>query len=185
MVLSAFGATAQANSNVVTVESINTQAIVTMEALSSMALINWKVGDATDYNVSLGGFGMNGTMRKEATKEEGEAIWIKSELKLPIMQDTQEMLMDRNTGKVLKYLHNGKEENMPDEKVEIVKTAYESVTVPAGTYKCTHVWAKSEQVQDIQIWMNNRDIALDGAAKMYMDQGQIKITMELTKSNKQ
>lgn len=177
-----FSLAVSANTNVVTMEQINT--IQTAASLSTLALIDWKVGDAQAYKVVLGGFGMEGTMNKEVTKEEGNAVWVKQELKLPIMSDKSEMLMDRNSGKILKYIHNGKEEKAPEGDVEIISTSQETIEVPAGKFKVIHVKAKSKDVQDIQIWINPRDIALDGAAKLYMDQGQIKITMELTKFTK-
>jgi hypothetical protein len=175
---------ASAQAQEFTVAEFNTQDL--LRSVSTLSLINWKVGDSQDYKVVLSGFGMEGTLAKVATKEEnnGTAIWVKNEMKLPIMNDTQEILFDRNTAKVLKYIHNGKEEQLPDDKIEIVETKNEEVTVPAGTFKSTHVIAKSKQVKQIDIWINPRDISLDGAAKMFMDQGQVKITMELTKFTK-
>lgn len=168
-----------AKAEVFTVADINS--IDLMRSVSTLALINWKVGDSQDYKVSMG-FGLEGTLHKEATKEEndGQAIWVKNEMKLPIMNDTQEILFDRKTAKVLKYVHNGKEEQLPDDKIEIVDTKNEEVTVPAGTFKSMHVRAKTKQVSQIDIWINPRDVSLDGAIKEYMDQGMMKITIELT-----
>lgn len=176
--MSGFIANAQA-ADVASAVQINTQLM--MDTISTMALINWKVGDNSDYAVTLEGLPINGTLHKEATKEEGNGIWLKQDLDLMIQKDSQEILMDRNTGKVLKYVHNGKEEAMPDDKIEIVSTNSAQITVPAGTYKVMHIVAKSKQIPAIEIWENTRDICLDGTAKTYMDQGQVKITMELTK----
>lgn len=179
-----FGLMANAQAaDVATAVQINTQLL--LGTVDTMALINWKVGDSEDYKVDLGGLPINGTMHKEATKEEGNGIWIKQDLDLMIQKDSQEMLMDRNTGKVLKFVHNGKEEEMPSDKIEIISTNNATVTVPAGTFKVMHIVAKSQQVPAIEIWENTRDISLDGTAKTYIDQGQIKITMELTKFVKQ
>ena len=176
--MSVAGTAAQAN--VFTVSQIHSEALTTLNTISTMALINWKVGDSADMKVELGGMPFGGTMHKEATKEEGTGIWLKSQLNLTIMNDEQEMLLDRNTGKVLKFIHNGKEEALPDEKITIVKTEAAQITVPAGTFKCMHIVAKSDQVPAIELWENTRDVSLDGALKEYMDQGQVKITMELT-----
>jgi hypothetical protein len=175
----ALGFIGSANAAIVTKDAIQTA--ITQSNLASLALIDWKVGDAQDYNVDLGLPGFGGTMHKEATKEEGNGIWVKQQLELPIMNDTSEMLMDRNTGKILKFIHNGKEEAVPSGDIEIVKTENTQITVPAGTFKVMHVIAKSKDVSQIELWANPRVISLDGGAKMYMDQGQIKITMELTK----
>ncbi|MBI3557581.1 MAG: hypothetical protein HY074_15075 [Deltaproteobacteria bacterium] len=180
IIMSAVAGSAQAN--IVTIEQINTQQLMT--SVATMALINWKVGDMQDSKVSLS-LGMEGTMHKEATKEEGNGIWIKNVLTLPIQSDTQELLIDRTSGKTLKYVHNGKEEQMPESNIEIIGTKNETITVPAGTFKVTHVSAKSKDVQAIEIWMNPRDISLDGAAKEFLDQGMIKITLELTSFKKQ
>jgi hypothetical protein len=174
---------APASAATLSLDQIQQMEITRTQAM--LSLINWKVGDLQDYKVTLG-MGLDGTMHKEVTKDEGSsAVWIKQELKLPIMNDTSEVLYDRNTGKVLKYVHNGKEESLPDDKIEIVSTKNDVVEVPAGKFKVLHVVAKSEKVKQIEIWMNPREISMDGAAKLYMDQGMIKITMELTKFVKQ
>lgn len=176
LVLSAFGSAAGATT--ITLEQIQKMEIA--RASAALALIDWKVGDSQDYKVTLG-FGLEGTMHKDAFKEEGNAIWIRQELKLPVANDSSELLIDRNSGKVLKFIHNGKEEQVPDDKIEIVSSKNDVVEVPAGKFKVLHVTAKSKNVQQIEIWLNPRDISLDGAAKVYMDQGMMKITMELTK----
>lgn len=177
LVLSA--TSAFANTTVVTLEQI--QRFDIARSASTMSMIDWKVGDAQSYKVTLGGFGMEGTMEKEAIKEEGNGIWIRQELKLPIMNDKSEILFDRDSGEILKYIHNGKEEAAPKGDLEVISTKQTTVEVPAGKFKVLHVMAKSKDVKDIQVWMNPTEIALDGAAKMYMDQGQVKITMLLTK----
>ena len=172
-------ASASANTTVVTLEQI--QKFEIARSASTLSMIDWKVGDSQSYKVVLSGFGMEGTMQKDAIKEEGNGIWIRQELKLPIMNDKSEILFDRDTGEILKYIHNGKEEAAPKGDLEVISTKQSTIQVPAGKFKVLHVMAKSKDVQDIQVWMNPTEIALDGAAKMYMDQGQVKITMELTK----
>jgi hypothetical protein len=159
-------------------------ATATPEEEAAMALIDWKVGDTQDYKVTLS-MGLEGTMHKEAFKEEGNGVWIRQEMKLPIMNDTSELLMDRNSGKILKYVHNGKEENIPDGKIDVIATKNDVVEVPAGKFKVLHVTAKSKDVKQIDIWANMREISLDGTAKVVLDQGQIQITMELASFKKQ
>jgi hypothetical protein len=175
--------TAFADINVVTVDSIQKAELA--RTISTLSLIDWKVGDSTNYKVSISGFGMEGTMTKEAFAEEGNAIWVRQELKLPIMNDKSEMLFDRDSAQVIKYIHNGKEETPPESKVEVISTKQETIEVPAGKFKVLHVMAKSKDVKDIQIWMNPREIPLDGGAKVYMDQGSAKITLTLLKFVKQ
>lgn len=173
------GLTASAQANpVVTLGQI--QAIEAIRTTTHLAAIEWKIGDAQTYKVTLG-MGLDGTMEKEAFKEEGNGVWVRQQLKLPIMNDSSEMLIDRNSGKILKYLHNGKEEKLPDGQLEIVSTKNEVIEVPAGKFKVLYILAKSKDVQKMEIWMNPREISLDGAAKVFIDQGMMKITLELTK----
>ncbi len=153
-------------------------------SLHAQALIDWKVGDSQDYKVKMG-FGLPGSLQKKATKEEGNGIWIYQEMKLGPVKDISELLVDRNTGQVLKFIHNGKEEKVPDTQIEVISIKNESIEVPAGKFKVMHITAKSKQAKQIEMWVNNREIALDGAAKVYLDQGLIKVTMELTKFLKQ
>lgn len=179
------GSSAQAASvdtDVMTVNEIQNIELVATQA--TLSLINWKVGDYTDYKVTAG-FGLSGTMHKEAFKEEGNGIWIKQQLQLPVANDTAELLLDRDSGKVLKYIHNGKEETYPDEALEVIESDSADIEVPAGKFHTMHVVAKSKNIKKIEIWINPRDIALDGSAKVIADQGMMKLNLELTKFLKQ
>lgn len=156
------------------------------QSLTSVApydLINWKVGDEANYDVKVGMFGKLGTLVKSVTKEEGGAVWVKQEAKLAIQNDTTEMLMNRADGKILKVIHNGKEENAPDDKPEIISQDTTEVTVPAGTFKCIHVVGKSQKVEKFELWANPRDTVMDGAIKMLIS-GNMEMTMELTSFKK-
>lgn len=165
--------------NIVTLSDIQKAALQTME-LDTQSLIDWKVGDSQEYKVDAG-MGLGGKMVKKATKEEGNAIWVSQELDMMIMKDNSELLIDRDSGKVLKFLHNGKEEQVPNEKIDVISTKQETIQVPAGKFKVLHVTAKTSSGNQLEIWTNPREISLDGAAKLYVDQGMMKITMELTK----
>lgn len=148
------------------------------------ALIEWKVGDKQEFEVS-GVMGMTGTMTKVASKEEGNGIWISQQLTLPIMSDKTELLIDRDSGKTLKMIHNGKEEKAPEGEIEIIKTENTFIEVPAGKFKVMHITAKSKDVKQIDVWANPKLIALDGGAKMVIDQGQMTITLVLKSFVKQ
>lgn len=150
-----------------------------MTAPIPLNLINWKVGETANFDVSVGPFGKLGTMVKTVTREEGNAVWISQNADLAIQKDSSEILLDRATGKVLKYIHNGKEEQMPDDEIEVISQDTTEVTVPAGTFPCMHVVAKSKQVQKIELWANPRDTVMEGTLKMVMS-AQMEITMELT-----
>jgi hypothetical protein len=142
-------------------------------------MINWKVGESASYDVGIGSFGKLGSMNKSVTKEEGGAIWIHTEVNLVIQNDTTDMLINRADGKVLKVIHNGKEEPMnDDDKPEIISQDYAEVTVPAGTFKTIHVTGKTKKVEKFEIWANPRDTVMEGTIKMLIS-GQMEMTSEL------
>ena len=153
---------------------------ITLGNVSAQDVINWKVGDNANYQVSAGSFGKLGTMSQAVTKDEGAALWVKTDTKLAIQNDTAEMLLNKADGKILKYIHNGKEEALPDDKIEIISQDYADVTVPAGTFKAIHITAKTEKVSKIEIWANPRDTVMSGMIKQTMKTQGIDIAVELT-----
>lgn len=153
---------------------------ITLGNVRAMDVINWKVGDNANYQVSAGSFGKLGTMAQTVTKDEGTALWVKTETKLAIQNDTGEMLLNKADGKVLKYIHNGKEEALPDDKIEIISQDYADVTVPAGTFKAIHITAKTEKISKVEIWANPRDTVMSGMIKQAMNTQGIDIVVELT-----
>lgn len=148
-----------------------------------LSMIDWKVGDSQDQRVTV--FGMQGTMHKEATREEGNGIWVRQELAISSNRDVTEVLYDRDSGRVLKLVHNGREESIPQDEIEIIETTQETVEVPAGKFETLHVKARSKKIKQLDVWMNPRQIALDGAAKTAVDQGMMKVAMELVRFRKQ
>ncbi|MCM2322312.1 MAG: hypothetical protein NDJ90_03520 [Oligoflexia bacterium] len=155
------------------------------EVLSAMAttvpfnLINWKVGDQATYDVSAGAFGKMGRMTKEVTREEGNAIWINQAIDLGFQKEVVDILLDRAEGKVLKMIRNGKEEAIPNDKIEIISQDATEITVPAGTFKVIHIVAKSQKVSKIEVWANPRDTVMDGTVKQLMVTDFMDLIMEL------
>ena len=145
----------------------------------AMNLINWKVGEFGDYNLTAM-IGNIGTMHKYVASEQGNAIWVKQEI-TGMMQQTMEILMDRADGHIIEARQNGKKIDMPDDKPEIIDQDSTTVTVPAGTFQAIHVTFKTKQVKKGEVWANPRDITMEGTAKMVLDTGMLPITMELTK----
>lgn len=143
-------------------------------------LINWKVGEYTDYEMSAI-FGNMGNMTKKATAEEGNAIWIKSEVSGMMGNQTTEALIDRADGHIIKFKQDGKDTQIPDDKLEIISQDHTTVTVPAGTFETIHIVAKSEKIKKLEMWANPRDVTLDGGVQMVIDAGMITVTMKLTK----
>lgn len=142
--------------------------------------INWKVGEFSEYDMKAM-FGSLGTMKKQATSEQGNAIWIKEQTSGMMGNKTIEILIDRADGHIVEYREDGQKKDMPDQKLEIISQEHTSVTVPAGTFEAIHITAKTEQVKKLEIWANPRDITLDGTAKMAIDTGMLPVTVELTK----
>jgi hypothetical protein len=95
-----------------------------------------------------------------------------------------EALIDRATAKTLKMIHNGQEEAVPNDKIEIISQDATEVTVPAGTFKAIHVVAKTEKVSKIEVWANPKATVMDGAIKQIVNQGFIDVEMDLTSFHK-
>jgi hypothetical protein len=156
------------------------QIAMAIAAVNPLDLVNWKVGDSAEMDVKAGAFGKLGNISKSVTKEEGNAIWVKQDAKLMTQNEVMEMLISRVDGKVLKLIHNGKEEAVPEDKIEIISQDYTEVTVPAGTFKAIHIVAKTKQVDHVEVWANPRDTVMDGTLKQTMKMQGIDIVTELT-----
>ncbi len=149
-----------------------------MSAVDALNLINWKVGDRMNYQVSML-FG-KGTMVKNVSKDEGTAIWLHQDINLMGQKQTADVLFNKADGKILKMLQNGKEVAVPDDKIEIISQDYAEVTVPAGKFQSIHIVAKSEKVSKIEMWANPTQTAIDGALKQIMATQFGDMTIELT-----
>jgi hypothetical protein len=144
-------------------------------------LINWKVGEYTDYSLEAMGMPL-GTMKKYVASEVGNNIWLNQDMEGGMIGNQKvEVLMDRATGQVLEMKQNGKNVEVPNDPIELIDQETTTITVPAGTFEVIHITARSKQAKKIEVWANPRDIALDGAAQMYIESGFLPMTMKLTK----
>jgi hypothetical protein len=157
---------------------------VALNDASTLNLINWKVGETANYNVSAAFGFIKGTMTKSVASEEGNAIWVRQEVVLAGQNQLIEILMDRADGKVLKMRQNGKDAQVPDEKPEIISQDYAEITVPAGTFKCVHVIAKTKSASKVEIWANPVDTVMEGAVKQIAGSQIGDVTMEMTSFKK-
>ena len=153
-----------------------------IQDMDPLTLLNWKVGDSSDYTVSMS-FG-KGNMHKEVTGEEGNGVWLTQKVAIMGQKDNSQILLDRDTGKVLKMLHNGKEEAVSNEQPEIISQDYTDVTVPAGTFKAMHIVAKTKTVKHLEIWNNTKEVVIDGDIKDIISTQYGDVTLELTKQHK-
>ena len=176
------------NSIELSADQVHQMNLTTLEqsfvTVSPLDLIDWKVGDSMTYDILAAGFGNMGTMDKAVTKDEGTAIWIKQNMAMMGQKEVIEMLISKADGKVLKMLRNGKEQAIPDDKVEIISQDYTEVKVPAGTFKCLHIVAKTKDVNQLEIWANPRDTVMDGGLRTKVDTNMIDLDLQLTKFKK-
>lgn len=179
LAVAAFSAKANANNATLTQIMLTDIQMSVAGAIHTNNAINWKVGEFQESNMSAV-FGNIGVMKKTASAEEGNAIWIKSEV-TGMMSQTVETLIDRADGHMVKYRENGQDKPVPQDKLEIISQDATSITVPAGTFEVIHIVAKSEKIKSLEVWANPRDITLDGSAKAVIDAGMITVTVELTK----
>lgn len=141
-------------------------------------LINWKVGDTANYNLTMSF--LKGKMVESVTSDEGKAIWVRQAMDLMIQKEVIDILINKADGKILKMLRNGQEMQVPNDKITIISQEYTEVTVPAGTFKCIHVVAKSEQMPKIEIWANPQATVMEGNLKQIATTQMGEILLELT-----
>lgn len=143
-------------------------------------LINWKVGEFTDYNIEAMGMEL-GKMKKYVASEVGNNIWMNQDMSGGMIGEQKvEVLMDRANGQILEMKQNGKKVEVPNDPIELIDQESTTITVPAGTFDVIHITAKSKQAKKIEVWANPRDIALDGGAQMYIESGFLPMTLKLT-----
>ena len=143
-------------------------------------LINWKIGDTMEYDVSLAGFKM-GTSVKSVTKEEGPGVWMKQDVKLQGQNEVIEVLINRADGSTMKMIRNGKEQSLPDNTLEVISQDATEIKVKAGTFKVIHIVAKTKEISKLEVWANPRDTAIDGTVKQAVAAQFGTVVLELTK----
>lgn len=147
-------------------------------------LINWKVGDSMEYNISMGFFGKIGTSSKSVTKDEGEALWFQQTMKIAGRTETVEALIRKSDGKIIKLIRNGQEQQIPDDKIELISQDYTKITVPAGTFDVLHIVAKTKEISKLEIWSNPPQTVMDGTVKQLLATQLGDMVFELTNFKK-
>lgn len=156
----------------------------TARVLEGRALLNWKVGDTASYNLNMGF--IQGTMVMTATSITTDEIWMTQDMDLGFMgKQKMETLLDANTGAVKKVLVNGKEQQLPEQDMELIEIIDDTVTVPAGQFECQLVRLKDNKSGgEVKMW-SNATVALAGMVKT-VQPGQFgEVTLELTSFKKQ
>lgn len=150
-------------------------------------MIDWKVGDEMNYRLSSSMF--RGTVKKEVFEVTEETLWLRQKSVVQFFGQTQEDLMEteleRATGKVLRMIHNGEEQEVPDDSgdIEIIEQTYTEVEVPAGKFDSVYLKLNTKDVKNLELWVNPRDTVMDGSLKMIAP-AQMTVTLELTSFKK-
>lgn len=146
--------------------------------------IDWKPGDTASYNVDMGF--IKGTMIARVDSNDGNEVWLSQDMDLGFAgkQQTQ-TLLDAQTGEVKKVLVNGQEQEMPEQNYELIEIVDDTITVPAGTFKCMHVrFTDKSNNGEINMWQSNT-VPMSGMVKQIAPSQFGKVTVELTSYNKQ
>jgi hypothetical protein len=152
-----------------------------MSQIMEQQLINpitWRVGDASEFNVSAGMFG-NGKMTKKVTEDIGTAIWVVQEMNIPSHQEKIEKLYNKADGQVLKVIRNGTEQNPADSNIEVISQENVLIQVPAGAFDTVHIIGKNPKTSKIELWYNPQATVIDGTIKLIMKSSFYTITSEL------
>lgn len=143
-------------------------------------VINWRVGERAQYRIKAV-IGELGKLNKWVDRDEGTALWLISEITGQQAQKT-EAKIDRATGQILEYIENGVRKDPPQQDVEIISQDEQRVTVPAGSFDSIHVVLKvnnNPQVRKVEVWINPRDVVMDGSIKTKVETSFMPIEIEM------
>tara|TARA_Y100001935_G_scaffold255495_1_gene268935 strand:+ start:3485 stop:4057 length:573 start_codon:yes stop_codon:yes gene_type:complete len=174
----AFSVNAAASSSIVDVVSnIQLQAL---QSSVGVERLTWQVGDSANYNVNMGF--IQGTMEMVVASVGADGIWMHQNVDLGFAGKQEiKTLIDAETGAIKKMIVNGKEEQVPDQNIEVISTNQEQVTVPAGTFDSMHVVAREQgKSEDINIWANPLVVPMSGMLKQVAPGPMGEITIECT-----
>jgi hypothetical protein len=161
-----------------------TQQQVAIQSNVETMRLNWTVGQSANYNVNMGF--ISGTMVMSVASVGADGIWMHQDMDLGFAgKQKVETLIDADTGAVKKMIVNGKEEQVPDQKIEIISTNQEKITVPAGTFDSMHVIAREEgKTEEMNFWVNPLEIPMSGLLKQVAPGPIGEVTVELTAFNR-
>lgn len=129
--------------------------------------INWAVGDACHYNLSMADF-IKGKMDIVVREKGADGYWLDQHVDLGFLgKQTISVLIDANTGAIKKVIVDGKEQAPPEQgDMEVVEVKESQVTVPAGTFDAVYFKVHDKkQNQDSEQWVNPKLIPISGMIK--------------------
>lgn len=171
-------------------EAVRDHIIVQQLPIQIPQNLDWKVGDFQDRQIKKSGLNV-GTLQSIVTKNEGAAFWLWNELKIVFQpKEIIETLIERKTGRILRYIVNGKEQSPPEMTDNCVKISQvtEQIKVPAGTYNSIRVVTRCPEDTTAQ-WTAPTKVNMSGFIKLAMlneneDLNKPEYTAELIKFGK-
>jgi len=130
-----------------------------------------KVGEWVEYQVSSGG-GETSTMRRSIVGKEGNLVWFETKTVQGDQINIMKMLIDPNTGKAKRAIVKNPPERAMEIPLSMVERTTESpgqrapskgkaivtqetITTPAGTFKCTHARDSDSPATD-GVWSSEK-----------------------------
>ena len=163
-------------------------------ALPDLKDIDWEVGDFQERQIKKGSIRV-GRLKSWVDREENdESFWLLSDLKIIFKKKQEiEILIERKTGTILKYIVDGEEQDPPDitklDECEELSEAQETVKVPAGEYKSLRSVLRCEE-EVIVNWTSEDKVNMGGHVRQALlkegeeDPKKIDFLVELTKFGK-
>jgi hypothetical protein len=136
-------------------------------AEAQAAGVNWAVGDACHYNLSMASF-IQGKLDVVVREKNTEGYWLDQNVDLGFLgKQTMSVLIDPNTGTIKKVIVDGKEQAPPEQgEMEVIEVKESKVTVPAGTFDAVYFKVHDKkQNQDTEQWVNPKLIPISGMIK--------------------
>lgn len=151
---------------------IPTQALLNSVEQASMtqaqaAGINWAIGDACHYDLSMASF-IKGKLDIVVREKNAEGYWLDQNVDLGFLGKQQmSVLIDPNTGAIKKVIVDGKEQAPPEQgEMEVVEVKEDKITVPAGTFEAVYFKVHDKkQNQDTEQWANPKLVPVSGMIK--------------------
>lgn len=166
LVLGMFGASVAMANEIPTADLLKSLEQNTVSQAQT-AGINWAVGDACHYNLTMAAF-IQGKLDILVREKTTEGYWLDQNVDLGFMgKQTMSVLIDGNTGAIKKIIVDGKEQAPPEQgEMEVIEVKESKVTVPAGTFDAVYFKVHDKkQNQDTEQWVNPKLVPISGMLK--------------------
>ncbi len=152
---------------------------------ASIQALDWKVGEAADYQIRMGF--IPGSMTMLVREEVFEGFWLEQNMDLGFLgKNKVELLIDKRDGSVLQMIVNGEKQEVPEQgNMEIEDMKEDRITVPAGTYDCIYLRIRDlDKNETSEMWINPSEVPIAGLVKQVAPGPIGNVTVELTKFRK-